>query len=116
MQPTILTDVSRDNPAYFEEFFGPVAQVHVIKSDDDVIRIANDFELRAVRGDLHRRTSSAPSPSLRRWKRGSVWINTSSFTGPELPFGGVKKSGYGRELAGAGIKELVNQKMVLVAH
>ncbi len=47
---------------------------------------------------------------------GSVWINTSSFTGQELPFGGVKRSGYSRELAGAGIKELVNQKMVLVAY
>lgn len=114
-KPTILTHVTRDNPAYFEEFFGPVAQVHVIKSDDDVIRIANDsnFGLSGAifTADIERAKSLASQVET-----GSVWINTSSFTGPELPFGGVKKSGYGRELAGAGIKELVNQKMVLVAH
>ncbi|MBY5313508.1 aldehyde dehydrogenase family protein [Rhizobium leguminosarum] len=114
-QPTILTHVTRDNPAYFEEFFGPVAQVHVIKSDDDVVRIANDSNF-GLSGAIFTADVERAKSLASQVETGSVWINTSSFTGPELPFGGVKKSGYGRELAGAGIKELVNQKMVLVAH
>ncbi|KWV54840.1 succinate-semialdehyde dehydrogenase [Rhizobium altiplani] len=114
-KPTILTNVSRDNPAYFEEFFGPVAQVHVIKNDDEVVRIANDSNF-GLSGAIFTADVERAKSLASQVETGSVWINTSSFTGPELPFGGVKRSGYGRELAGAGIKELVNQKMVLVAH
>ena len=112
--PTILTDVSRDNPAYFEEFFGPVAQVHIVRSDEEVVNIANDSNF-GLSGAIFTADIERAKALASEVETGSVWINTSSFTGPELPFGGVKRSGYGRELAGAGIKELVNQKMVLVA-
>lgn len=113
-QPTILTNISRDNPAYFEEFFGPVAQVHIVRSDEDVVRIANDSNF-GLSGAIFTANVERAKNLASQVETGSVWINTSSFTGPELPFGGVKRSGYGRELAGAGLKELVNQKMVLVA-
>ncbi|MRW84792.1 aldehyde dehydrogenase family protein [Pseudoduganella sp. FT26W] len=112
--PTILTNVTRDNPAYFSEFFGPVAQVYVVRSDDEAVELANDsmFGLSGVvfSADIERARKLAS-----RIETGSVWINTRSSTSPELPFGGVKRSGYGRELAEDGLKELVNQKMVVVA-
>ena len=113
-QPTILTNITRDNPAYFEEFFGPVAQVYIVRGDDEAVELANDsrFGLSGAifAGDVDRARRLAS-----RIETGSVWINTHSSTAPELPFGGVKRSGYGRELSEFGIKELVNQKMVVVA-
>jgi len=112
-QPTILTDISRDNPAYFEEFFGPVAQVYVVADDDCVVDLANDshFGLSAsiFTADVDRAKRLAA-----RIETGSVWVNARSSTAPELPFGGVKKSGYGRELGEFGIREFVNPKMIVV--
>jgi len=113
--PTILTNVARDNPAYFEEFFGPVAQVHVVQDDDEAVEIANDshFGLSGAvfTSDIARATALAA-----RIETGSVWINARSQTAPELPFGGVKRSGYGRELSEFGIKEFANMKMVVVSN
>jgi succinate-semialdehyde dehydrogenase/glutarate-semialdehyde dehydrogenase len=112
--PTILTGIARDNPAYFEEFFGPVAQVYVVRDDEEAVALANDshFGLSGAifSGDVDRARRLAS-----RIETGSVWINTRSSTAPELPFGGIKRSGYGRELSEFGLRELVNQKMVLVA-
>ncbi|WP_446744425.1 NAD-dependent succinate-semialdehyde dehydrogenase [Silvibacterium acidisoli] len=112
-EPTILTNVKRENPAYFEEFFGPVAQIYVVKNDDEIVELANDshFGLSGVvfSQDIDRARSLAS-----RIETGAVWINTFASTAPELPFGGVKRSGYGRELSELGIKEFVNQKLVLV--
>lgn len=113
-QPTILTGITRDNPAYFEEFFGPVAQVYVVRDDDEVVEIANDssFGLSGAvfTADLERAKALAS-----RIETGSVWINSPSMSSPELPFGGVKRSGYGRELSEFGIKEFVNPKLVVVS-
>ena len=113
-QPTILTGITRENPVYFEEFFGPVAQVYVVRDDDEVIELANDFNFglsgAIFAGDVERAKALAS-----RIETGSVWINASSSTSPELPFGGVKRSGYGRELSELGIKEFANPKMVVVA-
>jgi succinate-semialdehyde dehydrogenase/glutarate-semialdehyde dehydrogenase len=114
-QPTILTNVTRDNPAYFEEFFGPVAQVHVVRDDDEVVEIANDSPF-GLSGAIFTADIDRAKALASRIETGSVWINTRSSTAPELPFGGVKRSGYGRELSAFGIKELVNQKMVVVAN
>jgi succinate-semialdehyde dehydrogenase/glutarate-semialdehyde dehydrogenase len=112
-QPTILTDISRDNPAYFEEFFGPVAQVYVVADDDGAVDLANDshFGLSAsvFTADIDRAKRLAA-----RIETGSVWVNNRSSTAPELPFGGVKKSGYGRELGEFGLREFVNPKMIVV--
>jgi len=113
-QPTILTNVTRDNPAYFEEFFGPVAQVHVVRDDDELVEIANDSPF-GLSGSIFTADIGRAKALASRIETGSVWINTRSSTAPELPFGGVKRSGYGRELSEFGIKELVNPKMVVVA-
>ena len=113
-EPTILTGISRDNPAYFEEFFGPVAQIYVVSDDDEIVELANDSHY-GLSGAIFTSDVERAKALASRIETGSVWINTSSSTAPELPFGGVKRSGYGRELSEFGIKELVNQKMVLVA-
>lgn len=112
--PTILTDIKRENPAYFEEFFGPVAMIFVVKNDDEAVKLANDSHYglggAIFTGDIERGKKMAS-----RIETGMVFINTLSGTAPELPFGGVKRSGYGHELADLGIKEFVNQKLVVVA-
>lgn len=114
LQPTILTGIHRDNPAYFEEFFGPVAQIYVVSSDDEIVELANDSPY-GLSGAIFTSDVERAKALASRIETGSVWINTSSSTAPELPFGGVKRSGFGRELSEYGIKGLVNQKMVLVA-
>ncbi len=114
-QPTILTDIARDNPAYFEEFFGPVAQVYVVRDDDEAVELANDSNF-GLSGAIFTTDIERARALASRIETGSVWINSRSSTAPELPFGGVKRSGYGRELSKFGIKELVNQKMVVVAN
>lgn len=112
-QPTILSEITRDNPAWFEEFFGPVAQVYIVSSDDEVAKLANDSHYglggSIFTGDIARGRALAS-----RIETGMVFINSASDTAPELPFGGIKRSGYGRELSDLGIKEFVNQKLVVV--
>jgi succinate-semialdehyde dehydrogenase/glutarate-semialdehyde dehydrogenase len=114
-QPTVLTNIKRDNPAYFEEFFGPVAQVYVVSDDDEAVELANDSHF-GLSGAIFTTDIDRAKALASRIETGSVWVNTRSATAPELPFGGVKRSGYGRELSEFGIKELVNQKMVVIAN
>lgn len=113
-EPTILTDIDRENPAYFQEFFGPVAMVHVARDDDDIVRLANDSHYglggSIFAGDIDRARTLAT-----RIETGMVFINTATTSMPELPFGGVKRSGYGRELGDVGIKEFVNRKLVVIS-
>src|SRR5262249_56719787 len=96
-QPTILTNIKRDNPAYFEEFFGPVAQVYVVSDDDEAVELANDSHF-GLSGAIFTTDIDRAKALASRIETGSVWVNTRSATAPELPFGGVKRSGYGREL------------------
>ncbi|MFD8970775.1 NAD-dependent succinate-semialdehyde dehydrogenase [Streptomyces sp. NPDC059568] len=112
--PTILTNVTRDNPAYFEEFFGPVAQVYVVKDDDEAVELANDSRY-GLAGAVFSQNIERAKSLASRIETGAIWINTFAGTAPELPFGGVKHSGYGRELSELAIKEFVNQQLVLVA-
>ncbi|WP_230532958.1 NAD-dependent succinate-semialdehyde dehydrogenase [Microvirga roseola] len=113
-EPTILTNVTRDNPAYFEEFFGPVAQIHIVRDDDALVELANDSPY-GLGGSIFSADIGRAKAIASRIETGMVWINAMTSGGPELPFGGVKRSGYGRELAEVGIKEFVNQKLVVVA-
>lgn len=113
-EPAILTDISRDNPAYFEEFFGPVAQVYVVKSDDDVVTLANDSHF-GLGGSIFSSDIERAKLLASRIETGMVYINTATGSMPELPFGGVKRSGFGRELGDLGILEFVNKKLVVVA-
>ncbi|NIE82727.1 MULTISPECIES: NAD-dependent succinate-semialdehyde dehydrogenase [unclassified Burkholderia] len=113
-EPTILTGITRDNPAYFEEFFGPVAQVYVVADDDAAAELANDSHY-GLAGVVFSRDIERARRLASRIETGAVWINALAGTAPELPFGGVKRSGHGKELSELGIKEFVNQKLVLVA-
>lgn len=114
-EPTILTNVTRDNPAYFEEFFGPVAQIYIVKNDDEIVELANDSRF-GLAGAVYSQNIERAKSLASRIETGAIWINSFASTAPELPFGGVKRSGYGRELSHLGIKEFVNQKLVLVSH
>ncbi len=113
-EPTVLVDISPDNPAYYQEFFGPVAQVFVVDGDDAVVAQANDspFGLGGsiFSGDIQRARRLAS-----RIETGMVFINTATTSMPELPFGGIKRSGSGRELGEVGLKAFVNRKLVVVA-
>lgn len=114
-QPTVLTNVTPDNPAFYQEFFGPVALLFVVDDDDAIVALANDSKF-GLGGTIY----SADIPRARalasRIETGMVFINTPTTSRPELPFGGIKRSGYGRELGDAGIKEFVNRKLVVVSH
>jgi succinate-semialdehyde dehydrogenase/glutarate-semialdehyde dehydrogenase len=112
-EPTILTNITRDNPAYFEEFFGPVALVYVVKNDDEAVKLANDSHY-GLGGAVFSKDIDRAKKMASRIETGMVWINWLTDTAPELPFGGVKRSGYGRELSDLGIKEFVNQKLVVI--
>jgi succinate-semialdehyde dehydrogenase / glutarate-semialdehyde dehydrogenase len=113
--PTVLTDVEKGMPAYEEELFGPVAAVIPVKDEEAAIAVANDsvFGLGGAvfTGDRERGERIARE----RIDSGSVFINEVVRSDVRLPFGGVKESGYGRELSNYGIKEFVNIKSVYVA-
>ncbi len=112
MQPTVLVGVTPAMRAYHEELFGPVAVVHQVDSDEEAVALANDSPYGlggAVFGsDLERARSVA-----RRIDSGMVWINHPTSSEPQLPFGGIKLSGYGRELSSIGFKEFANRKLVV---
>ncbi|WP_285127436.1 NAD-dependent succinate-semialdehyde dehydrogenase [Leclercia adecarboxylata] len=112
-EPTILTNITRDNPAYFEEFFGPVAQIYVVKNDDEAVKLANDSHY-GLGGAVFSKNIDRAKKMASKIETGMVWINWLTDTAAELPFGGVKRSGYGRELSDLGIKEFVNQKLVVI--
>ena len=113
--PTVLTDVRKGMPAYSEEMFGPVATVIRVSSEAEAIEVANDsmFGLGAAvfTADLARGERIAAE-----WlEAGCCFVNALVASDPRLPFGGIKTSGYGRELAHLGIYEFTNQKTVVVA-
>ncbi|MDL4913439.1 MAG: NAD-dependent succinate-semialdehyde dehydrogenase [Enterobacterales bacterium endosymbiont of Blomia tropicalis] len=113
-QPTILTGIKPENPAYYQEFFGPVAQVYVVGNDNAAIALANDSRY-GLGGSVWTRDIDRGRKLASAIETGMVFINSQSDTSAELPFGGVKRSGYGRELADLGIKEFANQKLVVIA-
>ncbi|ACM39098.1 MULTISPECIES: NAD-dependent succinate-semialdehyde dehydrogenase [Rhizobium/Agrobacterium group] len=111
VQPTILTDLADDNPARYWEFFGPVSMLFRAKDDDDAIRIANDTPY-GLGGSIFTRDTARGVALAHRITTGMVFINHPTMVKADLPFGGVKRSGYGRELLGLGIKEFVNHKLI----
>ncbi len=114
MQPTILTDVTRDNPAFREEFFGPVAMVFRVQDEDAAVALANDSDF-GLGGSVFTQDIERGRRLASRIESGMVFINQPTGSSPELPFGGIKDSGFGRELGGQGIQEFVNKKLVRVA-
>ena len=114
MQPTILTNISPNNPAFSEEFFGPVALFFSVANEDAAIALANDSPF-GLGGSVFTRDIARAKRVASRMDTGMVFINAPASSSPELPFGGVKNSGYGRELSSAGIQEFVNKKLIRVA-
>jgi succinate-semialdehyde dehydrogenase/glutarate-semialdehyde dehydrogenase len=111
MQPTILTDISPQNPAYREEFFGPVALFFRVKDEDEAIALANDSDF-GLGGSVWTRDHNRGLKLASRVETGMMFINNLDWSDAELPFGGIKSSGYGRELGDMGIQQFVNKKLV----
>jgi succinate-semialdehyde dehydrogenase/glutarate-semialdehyde dehydrogenase len=113
MQPTILTDIAEDNPAYLQEFFGPVALFFRVPDEAAAVALANDSPF-GLGGSVFTQDVERGKRVARQIDTGMVFINSAAVSMPDLPFGGVKNSGYGRELSGAGIQEFVNKKLIRV--
>jgi succinate-semialdehyde dehydrogenase/glutarate-semialdehyde dehydrogenase len=111
MQPTILTDIAPGNPAFRDEFFGPVASFYRVKDDDAAVALANDSDF-GLGGSVWTRDVDRGARIASRVDTGMMFINNIDWTDAELPFGGIKNSGYGRELGDIGIQQFVNKKLV----
>jgi len=114
LEPTILTDVTRDNPAFRTEFFAPVALLFRVKNEKEAVELANDSPY-GLGGSVITKNLERGKRVARQIDTGMVFINQATWTSPDLPFGGVKNSGYGRELSHLGIGEFVNKKLIRVA-
>jgi succinate-semialdehyde dehydrogenase / glutarate-semialdehyde dehydrogenase len=112
--PSVLTDVRRGMPAHDEELFGPVAAIICAKDEEDAIRIANDSPFGLGAAVFTRDVAHGERIAAERIEAGSCFVNAFVKSDPRLPFGGVKESGYGRELSHFGIREFVNIKTVYV--
>ncbi|MCX2561482.1 NAD-dependent succinate-semialdehyde dehydrogenase [Acetobacter farinalis] len=110
-RPVILTDVDENNPAMREEFFGPVSMLFRVKDEDDAVRIANDSPY-GLGGSVFTRDEARGERVAKRIETGMVFVNHPTMVKADLPFGGVLRSGFGRELVGLGIKEFVNHKLI----
>lgn len=114
MQPTILTDIKPANPAFREEFFGPVALFFRVKDEDEAIALANDSDF-GLGGSIFTRDIERGQRVASRVETGMMFVNNIDWSDAELPFGGIKNSGYGRELGDMGIQAFVNKKLVRVS-
>jgi succinate-semialdehyde dehydrogenase/glutarate-semialdehyde dehydrogenase len=114
MQTTILTDVRPDNPAFRDEFFGPVAMIFRVKDEAEAIALANDSDF-GLGGSVFTKDVERGKRIATAIDTGMMFINNLDWSDAELPFGGIKDSGYGRELGNLGIQEFVNKKLVRIS-
>jgi succinate-semialdehyde dehydrogenase/glutarate-semialdehyde dehydrogenase len=111
MEPTILTHVEPGNPAFRDEFFGPVAMFFRVKDEEAAIALANDSDY-GLGGSVFTKDLARGKRVASRVDTGMMFINNISWSDADLPFGGIKDTGYGRELGDMGIQEFVNKKLV----
>jgi succinate-semialdehyde dehydrogenase/glutarate-semialdehyde dehydrogenase len=115
METTILTDVKPDNPAFRAEFFGPVALFFRVKNEEEAIALANNSDF-GLGGSVFTKDLARGKRVASQVETGMMFINNIDWSDAELPFGGVKDSGYGRELGDMGIQQFVNKKLIRTAH
>jgi succinate-semialdehyde dehydrogenase / glutarate-semialdehyde dehydrogenase len=113
VEATVLTDVTPEMRAYYEELFGPVAVVYKVKDAEEALALANDSPF-GLGGAVYHSDPSVALDIANRLDTGMVWVNEPQGGGPELPFGGTKRSGVGRELGPYGIDEFINRKLIHV--
>jgi len=111
--PTVLTDIPEGSPAHRDEIFGPVASMFRARDIDDALRIANDTDF-GLSSSAWTSDATERQRFVNEIEAGMVYINRITESSPEVPFGGIKNSGYGRELSHLGIREFVNQKTVWI--
>ena len=114
MQATVLIDMKPDNPVYYEELFGPVATFYRVKDEQAAIDLANDSPF-GLGGSIFTKDVARGKRVADQIDTGMVFINHPTWTQADLPFGGTKGSGYGRELSELGIDEFVNKKLIRVS-
>ena len=113
MQATVLVDMNPSNPVYYEELFGPVATFYRVKNEQEAIELANDSPF-GLGGSIFTQDIARGKRVADLIDTGMVYINHPTWTQADLPFGGTKGSGYGRELSALGIEEFVNKKLIRV--
>ncbi len=113
--PTLLTDVQPGMPAYEEELFGPVAAIISVKDETEAIKVANDSIFGLGAAIFTENIEKGEHIAERELETGACFVNSFVRSDPRLPFGGIKDSGYGRELSYLGIREFVNTKTVYVS-
>lgn len=114
VQPTILTDLKPEIPAYYEEIFGPVASFYRVKDESAAIILANDSDF-GLGCSIFTKDIERAEKMANQIDAGMVFINHPTWTQADLPFGGTKGSGYGRELSELGIQEFVNKKLIRIS-
>ena len=114
MEATVITNMLPDNPVYYEEFFGPVAVLFKVKNEQAAIDLANDSPF-GLGGSVFTQDIERGKRVADQIDTGMVFINHPTWTQADLPFGGTKGSGYGRELSELGINEFVNKKLIRVS-
>lgn len=115
MQVTLLTEIAPSNPAFRDEFFGPVISFFRVKSEEEAIALANDSDF-GLGGSVWTKDETRGKRVASKIDTGMMFVNNLDWADAELPFGGIKHSGYGRELGNMGIHEFVNKKLVRSGH
>jgi succinate-semialdehyde dehydrogenase/glutarate-semialdehyde dehydrogenase len=114
VQPTMLTGLTPDNPVFYQEIFGPVLSLFRTADEDEAIAIANDSPY-GLGGSVYSTNIERAVKVPERIEAGAITINKPTIASPELPFGGIKLFGYGREFGDSGIKEFTNAKVINTA-
>lgn len=113
-EPTVVSDVRPGMSLYHEETFGPVSAIIPVKDADEAIKVANDSKF-GLGGSLWTNDLTQGEKLARQIESGAVFVNGMTISDPRLPFGGIKRSGYGRELSQFGIREFTNIKSIWIA-